>query len=193
MTEDAQGTNPPSPDSCAPEREAGRLILGRKGYTFIEISVVIVLISVIFLLAVPTVRDTVTSDRMRSAVRHLSGTARELKSGAVREQVDHFMHLDLDRGLVWDTRSDMTAEVKTTRRKQARALPAGIKVTDVTLLEEGKKSQGEVIIRFFSQGYVHPAAIHLAQDDRVMTLVFQPFLSTFDVHEKYVDVWQKSK
>ncbi|HET6489034.1 MAG TPA: prepilin-type N-terminal cleavage/methylation domain-containing protein, partial [Syntrophales bacterium] len=72
-----------------------------KGYTLIEISVVIVLVGVILLMAIPRVRDTITNDRMRSAARHLSGAARELKANAVREQVDHYLHLDLDRRVVW--------------------------------------------------------------------------------------------
>jgi len=186
---------------------------GVKGYTLIEISVVIVLIGVMFLMAIPRVQDTLTGDRMRSAVRNLSGTARELKANAVREQVDHYLHLDLDQRRVWNTRDDMTAEIRTLRRSQARSLPSGVRIADVALADEGKKNQGEVIIRFvriadvaladegkknqgeviirfFSQGYVQPAAIHLTDDERTMTLIFQPFLSTFDVQDKYVDVWQ---
>jgi len=166
---------------------------GQKGYTLIEISVVIVLIGVIFLMAIPKVQDTLTSDRMRSAVRTLSGTARDLKASAVREQVDHFLHLDLDQRRVWNTRDDMTADKRTLRRSQARTLPSGVRIADVALADEGKKNQGEVIIRFFSQGYVQPAAIHLTDDERTMTLIFQPFLSTFEVQDSYVDVWQKSK
>jgi prepilin-type N-terminal cleavage/methylation domain-containing protein len=165
----------------------------KKGYTLIEISVVIVLIGVVMLMAIPRVQDTMTNDRMRSAVRHLSGTARELKANAVREQVDHFLHLDLDRGLVWNTRDDMTAENRTLRRNQARSLPSGVRIADVALVDVGKKNEGEVVIRFFSQGYVQPAAIHLTDDDRIMTLIFQPFLSTFDVQDKYVDAWQVSR
>jgi len=166
---------------------------GENGYTLIEISVVIVLIGVILLLAIPKVQDTLTGDRMRSAVRNLSGTARDLKASAVREQVDHYLHLDLDQRRVWNTRDDMTAENRTLRRSQARLLPSGVRIADVALADEGKKNQGEVIIRFFSQGYVQPAAIHLTDDERTMTLIFQPFLSTFEVQDKYVDVWQKSK
>ncbi len=166
---------------------------GEEGYTLIEISVVIVLIGVILLMAIPRVQDTLTSDRMRSAVRNLSGTARELKANAVREQVDHYLHLDLDRRVLWSTRDDMTAETRTIRRSRARSLPSGVRIVDVALADEGKKNQGEVIIRFFSQGYVQPAAIHLTDDERTMTLIFQPFLSTFEVQDKYVDVWQKSK
>jgi len=170
-----------------------RRVPGQRGYTLIEISVVIVLVGVIFLLAIPRVQDTVTSDRMRTAVRNLSGAARDLKAGAVREQVDHYLHLDLDRRVVWNTRDDMTAEVRTARRSQARPLPSGVRVADVALADEGKKNQGEVVIRFFSQGYVQPAAIHLTDEERTMTLIFQPFLSTFEVKDSYVDVWQKSR
>jgi prepilin-type N-terminal cleavage/methylation domain-containing protein len=163
------------------------------GYTLIEISVVIVLVGVILLMAIPRVRDTMTDDRMRSAARYLSGTARELRANAVREQVDHYLHMDLDKRLVWNTRDDMTAENRTLRRSQARSLPSGVRIADVALVDVGKKNEGEVIIRFFSQGYIQPAAIHLTDDERIMTLIFQPFLSTFDVQDKYVDAWQASR
>lgn len=161
-----------------------------RGYTLIEVTVVVVLIGVVLLLAVPRVQDTVTNDRMRSAVRNLSGMARELKASAAREQVDHYLHLDLDKRLVWNTRDDMTAENRTLRRAQARSLPSGVTISDVAFAEEGKKSQGEVIIRFFSQGYVQPVAIHLTDGERVMTLIFQPFLSTFEVQDKYVEAYR---
>ncbi len=161
-----------------------------RGYTLIEITVVVVLVGVVLLMAVPRVRDTLTSDRMRTAVRTLSGMARELKASATREQVDHYLHVDLDRQLIWNTRDDMTAENRTLRRAQARSLPAGVKIADVAFSEEGKKNQGEAVIRFFSQGYVQPVAIHFTDEERVMTLVFQPFLSTFEVQDTYVDVWK---
>ena len=163
---------------------------GQRGYTLIEVTVVVVLVGVILLLAVPRVQDTVTNDRMRSAVRNLSGMARELKASAAREQVDHYLHLDLDKRLVWNTRDDMTADNRTLRRAQARSLPSGVTISDVAFAEEGKKSQGEVIIRFFSQGYVQPVAIHLTDGERVMTLIFQPFLSTFEVQDKYVEAYR---
>lgn len=165
----------------------------RQGYTLIELAVVIVLIGVVLLMAIPRVQDTLSQDRMRSAIRHLAGTARELKASAVREQVDHYLHLDLDNRLVWNTRDDMTAENRTLRRNQARPMPSGVRITDVAVVDGGKKNQGEVIIRFFSQGYVQPAAIHLADNDRIMTLILQPFLNTVDVQDRYVDAWQASK
>ena len=102
-----------------------------RGYTLIEVTVVVVLVGVILLLAVPRVQATVTNDRMRSAVRNLSGMARELKASAAREQVDHYLHLDLDKRLVWNTRDDMTAENRTLRRAQARSLTTGVTISDV--------------------------------------------------------------
>ena len=69
-------------------------------------------------------------------------------------------------------------------------LPGGVTISDVAYAEEGKKNQGEAIIRFFSQGYVQPVAIHLTDGERVMTLIFQPFLSTFEVQDKYVEAYR---
>jgi prepilin-type N-terminal cleavage/methylation domain-containing protein len=169
------------------------LRMNRRGYTLVEIAVVIVLVGVIFLIAIPKVRDTLSGDAMRTAARHLSGAARELKASAVREQIDHFLHLDLDRRLYWNTRDDMTADARTARRSQARPLPSGVRFADVSLAGTGKKNEGEVTIRFFSRGYVQPTVIHLTDDDRVMSLILQPFLSTFDVQDKYVDLWQQTR
>ena len=34
---------------------------------------------------------------------------------------------------------------------------------------------------------MEPTVVHLAKDDRVFTLVFNPFLQVMTVYEKYVD------
>ena len=90
--------------------------------------------------------------------------------------------------LVWDPATKRGAVIDPVLDWENRSGTA-----DVAFADEGKKNQGEVIIRFFTQGYVQPAAIHLTDDERTMTLIFQPFLSTFEVKDSYVDVWQKSK
>jgi len=36
--------------------------------------------------------------------------------------------------------------------------------------------------------YADPVAIHLAKDDRQITLMIEPFLKAIQVHEKYVDI-----
>ena len=58
-----------------------------RGYTLIELSVVVLLIGMMLLIAVPQVRDTLLSDDLDAAARKLVGVAGELRNDAVREQV----------------------------------------------------------------------------------------------------------
>ncbi len=50
-----------------------------------------------------------------------------------------------------------------------------------------KRTEGEALVRFFRKGYTEPTVIHLAKEDRIFTLVFNPFLPAMTVYEKYVD------
>ena len=158
-----------------------------RGYTLIELSVVVLLIGMMLFLAVPRVRDTLLNDNLKAAARSLIGAAQEMRNESVREQTDYLLHLDIDTPAFWTASADTTAEKRAELRKAAVRLPEGIRITDVRQADEVKKSEGEVAIRFFRRGYAEPAVIHLAKDDRAMTLVLNPFLQSVTVHEKYVD------
>jgi len=161
--------------------------VNNRGYTLIELSVVVLLIGMMLLIAVPQVRDTLLSDDLNAATRQLVGTARELKNEAVREQVDYLLHLDLDQPGFWTYSADTTAEKQALIRKGAVRFSEGISIAGVRHPEEVRKTEGETVIRFFSRGYVEPTIIHLKKEDRTVTLVLNPFLPTVGVHEKHVD------
>ncbi|MEA3417202.1 MAG: prepilin-type N-terminal cleavage/methylation domain-containing protein [Thermodesulfobacteriota bacterium] len=159
-----------------------------KGFTLIELSVVVFLIGLMLLIAVPKVRDTMLNDGLETTVNHLSGTARELRSDAVRNQVDYILHLDIDNGLIWTHSADMTPEAKDEIKKRAFKLPGEVKITDIRLSEKEKITDGEALIRFSKKDYMHPAVVHLAQKDQCFTLVFEPFLSSVRTYDKYIDL-----
>jgi general secretion pathway protein H len=159
----------------------------KKGYTLIELAVVVLLISLMLLLAVPRVRDTLLNDSLKSAARHIIGTARELRYDAVREQVDYVLHIDLGSRTIWTYSADMTPEKKDQRKKDAYRLPDDLKILDIYHPEGEKKNEGEDTITFFSKGYIQPSILHLARGDRAVTLVFQPFLTGIKIYEEYVD------
>jgi general secretion pathway protein H len=158
-----------------------------RGYTLIELSVVVLLIGMMLSLAVPRVRDTLLNDDLKATTRQIVGAARELRNEAVREQVDYVLHLDLAQPGFWTYSADTTAEKRDEIRKGAVRFPEGIRIADVRRPEEVRKTEGEVLIRFFRKGYVEPTIIHLVKDDRAFTLVFNPFLQAVSVYEKYID------
>ena len=147
-----------------------------KGFTLIELSVVVFLIGLMLLIAVPKVRDTMLSDDLKKAVNHLTGTARELRSNAIRNQVDYILRLDIDNGLIWAHSADMTPEAREEMKKRAFKLPEKVKILDVYLFGKEKIIDGEALIRFSRKDYMHPAVVRLAQEERRFTLVFEPFL-----------------
>ncbi len=182
------------PESCWGTTTGFRRLdaAGSGGYTLIELSIVVFLIGLMLLIAVPRVRESLFTDELSSAARRLVGATRELRSAAVRDQVDQILQISLDQRSFWIYSADMTPEKKEEMRKRASRLPGDVKFADVYIAGRGKRTAGEVSIRFFSRGYVEPAVIHLADGERFMTLVLHPFLQIVETHEKYVDFWQTS-
>jgi prepilin-type N-terminal cleavage/methylation domain-containing protein len=159
-----------------------------KGYTLIELAVVVLLIGLMLTFAVPRVRDTLLEDGLKTAARQLTGAVEELRYDAVREQVDYVLQLDLDKKEYWRYSVDMTPEKKNEMKERAVRFPDGIKITDVYHIGEEKKSDGEAQVRFFKQGYTQPTVIHLLKGERYFTLVINPFMAGVEVHEGYVDL-----
>lgn len=162
--------------------------MNNRGYTLIELSVVVLLVGMMLLIAVPRVRDTLLNDDLKVVTRRFIGAAHELQHESVREQTDYLLHIDLNQPAIWSYAADTTAEKRAELRKGAVRLPEGIRIVDIRQADGVRKREGEATIRFYKRGYTAPTVIHLAKDDRVFTLVFNPFMQTVTVYEKDVDI-----
>ena len=160
-------------------------ILNNKGFTFIELSVVVLLIGLMMLIAVPKVRDTLFNDGLKSAAHYLVNTGDELRSDAIRNQIDYILHLNLTDHLIYAYSSDSTPEAIDDIREYAYRLPEGVTIEDIFRFKGEKTTDGEFDIRFFKKGYVQPTVLHLAKKDRHFTLIFEPFLSRIRMYDDY--------
>ena len=159
-----------------------------KGFTLIELVVVIGLIVMMMGLTMPQIRSTLLSDGLKRTALRMVGLAKNLRDEAIREQKTYGLHLDMVRQQYWIGFSTMTEEEQLLARENARKLPQNVQILDVWFKEEGKVNEGEVVILFFKKGYVQPSAIHLGNDDgRRFTIVLSPFGGKVKVLEKYVD------
>ncbi len=160
-----------------------------KGYTLIELIVVIVLVGIIFSFAAPKFREAVLTDSLKNATRDLIGKINTLRSDAILESEDYFLQFDLEKNEYWHEYTNSTAEGKERdKEKSVKQLPSDVRITDIWIKDKGKQMAGDIAIRFTRKGYARESAIHLeSEDGREFTLVVNQFLPKVKVMENYVD------
>lgn len=163
--------------------------MNNRGYTLIELSVVVLIVGLTMLLASPRVHDAVLNDELKAAAGRLIAAVDLLRDEAVRERTEYHLHLDLARQTFWSSPADATAEKRAELEKKAAPLPAEVRLQEVRRAYEGRTVEGEVVLRFSPKGYADPAVIHLAKGERAVTLVVNPFLPGITVYDKYVDFY----
>jgi len=160
-----------------------------KGYTFIELTVVIFLIGLTLALTVPKFRYAMLTDELKATVRRMVGTVRSLRNEAIREQKIYALCFDIESNRFWVESTDMTDEGRELAFEKAFQLPEGVRILDVWSGKMGKKVEGKAAIHFTKKGYIEQSVIHLgAEDGRKFTLELSPFLGKVKVFEKYVEV-----
>ena len=162
------------------------MLRNSKGYTFIELSIVILLIGLMCAIAIPRFRYAILTDNLKKTTRQMVGIIKNLRTEAIREQKVYILHFDLKTNSYRIESPAMTVEERTDLRERVIFLPADVRILDVQFNGKGKKMFGEVEIRFNKKGYVQQSVIHLGADDgRKFTLVLSPFLGRIKVLERY--------
>lgn len=161
---------------------------GNKGYTLIELVVVIVMIGIVLTFAAPRLNNALLNDPLKSVARKMIGMIHDLRNEAVREQQAYTLHLDLNSNKFWTTWASMTLEEQASAREQAPSLPRNVRIRDVWIKGEGKIVEGEAPLLFTPKGYTRMSAVHLrSQDSREITLELNPFISKINILDKYVE------
>lgn len=164
------------------------VFLDKKGYTLVELIVVVLLIGLVLTLAVPRLRNALLTDNLKGTARKMIGIINNLRNEAIREQRDYFLHLDLDANRFWVSYGSMTDEERAVASEEGSSLPPDIRIHDLWIKGEGKMVEGVTRIMFARRGYTQKSAIHLSSEDgRELTLVLSPFLGKVKVINKYVD------
>ncbi len=164
------------------------MFLDKKGYTFVELIVVIVMVGIVLTFAAPRLRHALLTDHLKTVARKMVGILHNLRNEAVREHQTYTLHVDLNSNKFWTADTSMTGGEQDLAREQGSALPADVRIRDVWIQGEGKIAEGEARILFTPKGYTRMSAIHLrSEDGREITLELSPFLSKVNIIDKYVE------
>jgi prepilin-type N-terminal cleavage/methylation domain-containing protein len=122
--------------SCyIPMASHGSFLRGKHGFTFLELIVVLFVISIVMALALPSFTDF-GERKLKSEVREMASILRYMNDSAVARKATFFMRFDLDEGLVSWTGPDGKRE-KTFHD-----------IIGVTTQATGRVSRGEVTFFF---------------------------------------------
>ena len=173
------------------------MIAGAKGYTLIELSLVLALIGITLALGLPRFRQALLTDTLKSSARKIIGSVEQLRERAVREQADWNLCFDFENNAFWNEKAEeatvssaaISNEELQQNLKHAVKLAADVRISDIWLRTHGKISEGILKVRFTKKGYVNQTMIHLVDESgRQLSLFLEPFLGTIKLTEGYAEV-----
>ena len=159
------------------------------GFTLIELTVVMALISLMFFVTLPRITNDIFVNQTKKTSRWLLTSVRYLKEASIRDQADHTLHVDMDDGKLWISHALMTEDLVEKSEIGGLTLADGIRILDVSFAGNRKISHGVAQIQFYAKGYSDNAMIHMVnENDRELSFHIPPFLPHLKIIEDYVDL-----
>lgn len=160
-----------------------------RGFTLLELIIVLVLIGLLLVVSIPALRDRMFDDPLRSAGRKLIGYIDGVRDKAVREQQPYVLFIDLDENRLWHLReSDLNTGEAVVPEKGVLQLSAGVELTDVWMKATGTIAIGIPELWVSRQGYLDQAVFHLESGgEETLSLRVLPFIPTVEVLDGYYE------
>ena len=156
-----------------------------KGYTLIELIVVVALLGIMLTFTVPRLHSTLFLDDTDTASRWIMGKVQAMREAAIQNQKQYVLHIDMDTHRIWDTNESMSEENREDAALDAHELPGNVRIVEVEFPIGGKIISGRADIRFYITGHTDKALIHLDDGNRQLSFLIEPFLTKVKVFEKY--------
>ena len=164
---------------------------GERGFTFVELAVVLLILAMVSALAFP-VLYRMSADDLKSSSRHLIRTIRYLNDRAATAKKLYRLNYQIDRGEYWVTEQAGPGEFVASESVVFRraALPESVRFVDIVALNR-KTALGEGHTDFHPVGRIDKTLIHLKdKDDHELTLIINPVTGRVKVYEGY---WEETR
>jgi len=161
----------------------------RKGFTLIELMVVIVVLGVMMTLVIPQLGNIGDANLKRSA-RHLTGMVRFLRDEAQAKKTIYRLRFDIQGNKYWTEELTMTPEGTAEFRPSQSAMSNEGSLSGRTSFKDVQVGShpDDPFILFTPDGWVEKAFIHLRNsDDKVFTLIVKPLTGDTDLREGEVE------
>jgi type II secretion system protein H len=188
---------------------------GQKGFTLIEIMVVVAIIALVSSMVIPSITSYFQVS-LTSAAREMSGTIKEAYNSTVITGQVHRLVYDFKESQYWveSGPANILLDTKESREREARKrrfgekdkkpsspftmdktitkkklpLPAGVSFEDViTQQSPDPITEGVAFTHFFPHGLIEQTIIHLQDKSKHhVSLVIAPMVGKTDMYERYL-------
>ncbi|MFZ1983683.1 MAG: prepilin-type N-terminal cleavage/methylation domain-containing protein [Desulfatitalea sp.] len=165
----------------------GRFHFCSRGFTLIELMVVMLLITIMFAVTIPRIDGTMMQDPRKKTTRWLMNAVSTLRAAAIEKQKSQILVLNLDGNRLWTMDAEMDEEGQSTAAEKAFALPGGIRIVEVQFQGKTRVGSGNAEIIFYPGGYSDQAAINL-ENSAAERFAFkvEPLLPRIKVVEEWI-------
>jgi prepilin-type N-terminal cleavage/methylation domain-containing protein len=159
-----------------------------RGFTLVELVVVMLVIGIIAAVAMPRVSGMLDRQNMRRTINVVRGTVRYLQARAALTKRTYRLTLDLDNQVM----SACYLTEESCQKEHNRVLrdyefPPTVQVLDLVNLAGEKIQEGEVSTHFYPSGNAEPSVIHLSgSGTERMTLMIEELTGRLKVLDGYV-------
>ncbi len=149
-----------------------------KGYTFLEIMLVIAILSLTISVALP-VLTSFSQEKFLSSLRILSAIIEKNRRDAAYSHENIILFIELESGIVFRGGDETT---------KLMSFPKEYSLIDAVSPSEGKKRRGRFAIRIDPYGMAEPAVLHFeTEKGKRKTVFIHAFRSSVDWENGYVE------
>ncbi len=161
-----------------------------RGYTLIELSLIILLIGVILVFVLPKL-DNLGDAKLRTTARQLAGKIQSLYDESVLKKKPYQLVFDITNRTY--SFSEMNEEESSVISDSAHetTLSDKVYIKDIVMEADGKITEGKVVIRFYPDGYVEKNTIHISDGKKDFTLLTAPLTGKVKISEGYVEITEQ--
>ena len=166
-----------------------------RGFTLIELLVVILILGLFSSLLAVRIEDVVTGGDLRLASRIVIAQIQKLRGMAGLTHKVQVLGVQVGKGKLYPVQLEQEKDfafeenIKEKDRPSAAVnLPDGVVFKDVVIVSKQKVQDGEARIKFYPNGCVDRAMIHIEnQHDKVYTLEILPLTGQVIIHDGYIE------